>query len=116
METKKAVGRQGWWFAEVDGEALPCIHKHWLKGKNYHDPFERHKGKNNDQKIKEAVDAMASGRRVVLTDDYASFDASGTVSAFARKNYIAVFEIEDVQYSADDGLRFRLSKRLCNLE
>src|SRR4051812_19909980 len=104
METKKAIGRQGWWFAEVDGVALPCVHKHWLKGTTYHDPFERHKGKNNDKKIMEAVDAVAARRQVVLTDDEATLDAAGTVTAFARKNYIAVFEVEDVLYSVNDGL------------
>jgi hypothetical protein len=116
MDTKKAVGRQGWWFAEVDGVALPCVHKHWLKGTAYHDPFERHKGKNNDNKIKEAVDSIVTGRKVVLTNDEATFDPSGVVTAFARKNYIAVFEVDDVQYSVSDGLRFRISERLCNLE
>jgi hypothetical protein len=116
MEKKKAIGRQGWWFAEVDGVALPCVHKHWLTGRVYHDPFTRHKGKNNDKKVLEAVDAIKDGRHVILTDDDATLDASGDVTAFARKHYIAVFEVEDVQYSVEDGLRFRLSKRLCHLE
>lgn len=116
METKKAVGRQGWWFAEVDGEALPCIHKHWLKGTTYHDPFERHEGKNKDHRIVEAVDAIKAKRRVILTDDYADINQDGKVRGFERKNYIAIFEVDDIQYTLQDGLRFRLTRRLCNLQ
>lgn len=116
VETKKAIGRQGWWFAEVDGVALPCVHLHWLKGFDYHDPFKRHEGKGLEKRINEAVDAIASGRRVVLTDDKASLDANGEVTGFARSRYIAVFEVSDVTYSPADGLRFKLGHRICHLK
>lgn len=116
METKKAKGRQGWWFAEVDGVALPCIHKHWLKNTSYHDPFKRHEGKGLDKKIDEAVDAMKSGRLVVLTDQNAILDDDGDVITMERKNYIAVFEVGDITYSQSDGLRLKLTRRVCNLE
>ncbi len=116
METKKATGRQGWWFAVVDGAALPCVHKHWLTGLSYHDPFKRHEHKNIGAKIGEYVDAVAAGRRVILTDDDATLDSDGEVIAFARSRYIAVFEVDDVTYAAPDGLRFRLVDRLCHLE
>ena len=29
METKKAKGSRGSWFAVVDGETLPCVHEYW---------------------------------------------------------------------------------------
>ena len=115
METKKAIGRQGWWFAEVDGIAIPCIHKHWLNRLSYHDPFKRHRGKGLKRKIDEAVNAMKNARQVVLTDDHVEFDVEGDVAGFTRKKYIAVFEIDDITYTPADGLRFRLVERLCNL-
>ena len=58
LPKKKAIGRQGWWFASVDGIALPCLHKEWLTGLHYHDPFKRHEGKGLERKIQEAVDAI----------------------------------------------------------
>lgn len=116
METKKAMGRQGWWFAEVDGEAFACAHKQWLKKTAYHDPFERHKGKNNQARIDEAVNAIKATKKVVLTADKATLDSNGVVTSFERTGYIAVFEVDDISYSVEDGLRFRLAKRLCNLE
>ncbi|TIV73132.1 MAG: hypothetical protein E5V89_01890 [Mesorhizobium sp.] len=100
----------------MDGEALACAHKHWLKGTAYHDPFERHKGKNNQHRIYDAVNAIKDTKKVVLTNDRATLDANGVVAAFERECYIAVFEVADVTYTVDDGLRFRLAKRLCNLE
>lgn len=116
MTKKKATGRQGWWFAEVDGVALPCVHKHWAKGTLYHDPFERHEVKGLEKKIAEAVSEIIRQRKVVMTDDHVSFDPKGNVIGFERKNYIAVFAIDDVNYSKDDGLRFRLLERLYSLE
>lgn len=115
MLKKKAMGRQGWWFAEVDGVPLPCLHKHWLKGLNYHDPFLRHEGKGLEAKIKEAVDAIMIGRRVVLTTDNATLDKAGNVTAFNRSGYVAVYEVDDVTYSKADGLRLRLAKRIDEL-
>jgi hypothetical protein len=117
VETKQAKGRQGWWFAVVDGVPLPCLHKHWLTGADlYHGPFKRHEGKGNKKRIMEAVEAIQSGRRVVLTDDKAELDSNGDVTGFDRKNYIAVFEVDNVTYSPSDGLRLRLVKRIFNLK
>jgi len=116
MRKKKAIGRQGWWFAQVDDIALPCLHKYWLKGLNYHDPFKRHEGKGLERKIKEAVDAIIDGRHVILTSDDAELDINGDVTSFTRTGYIAAFEVDDVTYSDGDGLRLRLTKRLYDLE
>lgn len=116
MPKKKATGRQGWWFAQVDDVALPCLHKSWLKGLSYHDPFKRHEGKGLEKKIKEAVDAIIDGRQVILTTDNEERDHDGEIIAFERTGYIAVFEVDDVTYSTSDGLRLRLTKRLYDLE
>jgi hypothetical protein len=43
MRRAKAKGHRGSWFAEVDGELLPCVHQHWRRGFYYDDPYvERH--------------------------------------------------------------------------
>lgn len=115
LATKKAVGLRGSWFAHVDGEPLPCVHKYWVKGLLHHDPFLRHKDGLNAEKIRELAEAVERLRRVVLTDDAAHKDTSGVVTRFTRKGYIAVYEVEDVSYSEDDGLRFKLAKRLHDL-
>jgi len=115
MTTKKAIGQRGSWFATVDGEALPCVHKHWVKGLYHHDPFRRHEGGASDEKILELATAVQQLGRVILTDDDAELDTAGNVVGFKRKNYIAVFEVEDVTYSREDGLRFRLARRVCDL-
>lgn len=99
----------------MDGIALPCVHLHWLKGFDYHDPFKRHEGKGLEHKIRQAVDAIANGRQVVLTDDKPTLNQEGEVTAFARSRYIAVFEVADVSYTPAEGLKFRLGPRLCHL-
>jgi hypothetical protein len=39
VEKKKALGFRGSWFADVDGETLPCVHQHWwAPGGRYDDP------------------------------------------------------------------------------
>lgn len=116
MPKKKAIGRQGWWFASVDGIALPCLHKEWLTGLHYHDPFKRHEGKGLERKIQEAVDAITHGGQVILTSDKKILDPNGELIAFERTGYIAAYEVGDVTYSASDGLRLRLTKRLYDLE
>ncbi len=63
----------------------------------------------------ELVDAVRTGKRVILTDDTAKTDSDGSVIGFERTAYIAVYSVDDVTFSPDDGLRFRLSERICNL-
>ena len=116
MIIKKAIGRRGSWFATVNGESLPCVHKHWVTGLIHHDPFRRHESGASEEKIAELAAAVQRLGRVILTDDDAQLDATGNVVSFQRKNYIAVFEVEDVTFSREDGLRFRLANRLFGLQ
>lgn len=113
---KKAVGQRGSWFAKVDGYELPCVHKYWLKGLAYCDPFVRHAESSSVAKIHELVDAIVREKRVVLTDDTPQFDRNGALSGFVRKSYIAVYEVDGVLYDDVEGLQFRLVKRLDDLE
>ncbi|WP_196814786.1 hypothetical protein [Mesorhizobium sp. L103C131B0] len=115
MVTAKAKGHRGSWFATVDGEDLPCVHKHWVKGLLHHDRFQRH-GYGNSPQILELAQAVQSGKRVILTDDKPLFDGSGNLIGFERKGYIAIYEVDDVTYIPEEGLKFRLVKRIRNLE
>lgn len=79
-------------------------------------PSNATRGKGFEKKIKEAVDAVVDGRQVVLTTDKGGRDHNSEIIAFERTGYIAVFEVDDVTYSNNDGLRLRLTKRLYDLE
>jgi len=112
---KKATGQRGSWFAKVDGEQLPCVHKYWLKKLDYHDPYVREVDGLPASKVSEFVDAIQSGKRVVLTDDTPHMGPEGYPTGFTRKAYVAIYQVEHVQYDETDGLRFRLAKRLDDL-
>ena len=79
MAEKKASGVRGDWFAKVDGERLPCVHKFWWE-----------KGTYNDTKLKsspkadELFEAIKELKRVILTDDTPEFEGSEVVR-FERK-------------------------------
>lgn len=107
MERKKAKGQRGSWFATVDGEILPCVHKHWwLKGKTYHDPNAR----PGEPKWDEFISSIRTLKRVILTDD----EPWDGTAAFHRKAYIAVFDIEDFRLDGSD-LTFRFSRKVVDL-
>lgn len=109
MAKLKAKGQRGSWFAEVEGQRLPCVHQHWCKNGRYHDP-------NVQPGIPpwpEFIDAITRERRVILTRDVAH--GSGENIGFTRNGYIAIFAVDDV---ALDGrnLTFRFTQRLDDLE
>ncbi len=108
MESRKAVGQRGSWFAEVDGELLPCSHKHWFQPSGeYNDP-----GVEEGTKIwDDFIGALKATSKTILTTDNVSPDER----QFERTGYIAVFAIDDVR--VEDGcLRFRFVDRLCHLK
>ncbi|WP_143062066.1 hypothetical protein [Faunimonas pinastri] len=107
MQKIKATGQRGSWFARADGEKLPCVHKHWWRGGRYHDPFAR----PGEKKWDELIDAIRTGKRVILTDD----DVSADSSEFRRKGYIAVFAVSDVHVD-ETGLHFSMDARLKELK
>ena len=88
MDTKKATGARGSWFAHVDGDRFPRVHKHWWNGRDlYQDP----NACSGEPKWDEFIDALVTSCRAILTDD-----ESWAGGAFKRKAYIGLFEIEDV--------------------
>ena len=107
METRKAVGHRGSWFAKVDGELLPCAHKHWFQGGEYNDPGVE----EGTQVWDEFIAALKATGKTILTTDNVSHDEK----QFKRTGYIAVFATDHVR--VEDGcLRFRFMDRLCNLK
>lgn len=99
---KRAIGQQGSWFAKVDGEALPCVHKRFLTRLAYHDP----------------------AKGVPLPKDYVRAIEKGTVvltksseverGRFERSGYVAIFRIADFDFN-DGQVRFSLAQRLADL-
>jgi hypothetical protein len=109
---KKAIGERGSWFATVEGERLPCVHEQWckfeLRQMHYHDQLVQ----PGERQCEEFVAAIQAQRRVILTR---SKHQHGEVQTAEREGYIALFQIDDVEFGAD-GLRFRFTKRLENLD
>ncbi|MGB9151690.1 MAG: hypothetical protein WCD70_01215 [Alphaproteobacteria bacterium] len=103
--TIQAKGQRGSWFANADGENLPCVHKHWWKGKAaYYDP---------GIKIGEQdcfVNAIQEGKRVILTDDNVLNDGG-----FERTKYIAVYDVDNFRVD-ETGLYFDFKKRIKELK
>ena len=87
---KIPVGRAGSWFANWEGEQIPCIHKHALKGSTYIDD-----GVNEHPAWPSFIGALREQRRAILTTSHLP-DESGIRR---RKSYIGIWEIADVQVS-----------------
>ena len=107
MSKTKAVGRRGSWFAEVNGESLPCVHEYWVRqGCYYHDP----NAVPGERKWDELIAAIQTKKRVILTKDKV-YDGG---NRFERSGYVAVFEVDDLEIDGRN-LRFRLTRRLVEL-
>jgi hypothetical protein len=108
----KATGQRGSWFAEVDGESIPCGHKHWTRNTRgsmvYDDPYF---SPETEAKWEPFVAALKAGKRVILTNDNVSDEGH----AFERTGYIALYAIDNVEI-VGENLRFRFIKRLAELE
>ena len=110
MAKKKAIGARGDWFAEVDGERLPCVHKFWWeKGTLAYNDTKLGSGPKPD----ELFEAIKELKRVILTDDIPKFEGSEVIG-FERAGYIAIYAVDDVEFDAN-GLRFKFKKRLDDL-
>ena len=101
--TISAKGNRGSWFAEVDGERLPCIHEYWLKNGRYNDPGCMPSSGRWPKFIKGVRDGRAILTRSRVTND--SSNKSG--KRVARTGYIGVVRIADVE-ADNKSLRFRI--------
>ena len=111
-QSSKALGERGSWFAKVEGERLPCVHQHWVRGQRHLDP----NYDETDPKFVELVDEISRLKRVILTKDnviHNSAKKSGI--GFERTGYIAVFDVGDVSVGPE-GLGFDLVKRVRELK
>src|SRR5437773_248529 len=98
----KPLGKHGSWFAEWQGELLPCVHQFWLKSDGYHDIH----AKPGNRKFEELVAAIRRVGRVILTKDE-TLDGG---HSFKRLGYICIFDVVNVEFD-DSGLRFRCVSR-----
>lgn len=105
----KAIGQRGSWFAKINGEEYPCVHKHWFKQGRYNDPGV----KLGDKQCDELVSALRAKKAAILTDDVA-IEREGQPLGFDRRGYIALWSIDEVEFD-EAGLRFRFTGRLAEL-
>lgn len=108
MAKKRATGVRGSWFATVDSETLPCVHKHWWSNRSYNDT-----GLEDGPKARELAEAIRHTGKVVLTDDEVEVE-DGRVIGFRRKSYISVDRVGPVTQD-EHGLRFEFLSRLHDL-
>jgi hypothetical protein len=110
--TVKAKGQQGSWEATVSGEVLPCVFDYWwVKGNKdrlYHDPGLD----TSEARHIKYVNRIIESKKVVLVRGAPSSESFGR---FERKDYIAVWSVEDVEFDRD-GLKFRFVSRLAELK
>jgi hypothetical protein len=99
---KKAIGEHGSWFATVDGERLPCVHQHWIKGKMHCDP-----NPECDGRWPAFIAAIESGKKVIVTRD--------NIETWTRTGYVATFKVDNVVVNAT-GLCFELVERIDELK
>ena len=108
---KKAKGSRGSWFAIVDGEEFPCVHRHWVKGTRHVDPGYV----EGEGQWPALVEAIRMKQRVILTkDDPIPAPDKKSGLAFNRTGYIALFEVGALE-ADEDSLRFDLTGRVCDL-
>jgi hypothetical protein len=107
----KAIGERGSWFASVDGERLPCVHRHWINGTTHLDPCLD----LTNSKFVELVDGIRESGKIVLTNDEVTGDPDTDEGmTFVRSGYIAVFSVDNLT-TDNGGLQFELKERLLDL-
>jgi hypothetical protein len=114
LEKKKAIGTIGSWYAKVDGELLPVVHRYWAqKMPSYYDPEAR----PGELQFGEFVEQMRNNGRVILQSDMEPFKNAEGKTVLMRHGYIAVFQVDVDSIRLDEnGLAFRFLKRLCELQ
>lgn len=114
LEKKKARGTIGSWYAEVDGELLPVVHRYWAqKMPLYYDPEAR----PGELQFDEFIEQIKSKGRAILQIDKEPYKNVEGKAVLMRHGYIAVFEIEIDSIRLDEtGLTFRFKRRVCELQ
>jgi hypothetical protein len=101
----KPKGERGSWFAQWDGESVPCVHRRWTEGVWPHhcDPCV-----DDNPKWVPFIEALKLGR-AILTED--NLDPSRI--PVTRKAYVAIYRIENVEVSGGE-LHFDFRERLAD--
>jgi hypothetical protein len=102
----KAIGQRGSWFANVDGERLPCVHEYFYEKSRYRSP-----APENDPQHVALIEAIQATGKVILTKDKVHGDGEG----FERLAYIAVFSVDEIVWE-NNVLTFRFKERLRDLK
>jgi hypothetical protein len=105
LQTLKARGHQGHWFARIGDEDVPCVWRQWKTGVRYLDPG----AKIGEGKWVKYIEAIKQGKKVALTGKR---EKDGK---WIREGYIALFEVGPVTVT-EQGLEFEFVKRLANLK
>jgi hypothetical protein len=104
MDTLKARGNRGNWFARIGDEDVPCVWLRWRTGNHYFDPG----AKPGEGKWRNFIEAIKNGEKVALT-------GKRTGDEWLRDGYIALYRVANVTVSAR-GLEFDFMERLAHLK
>lgn len=88
LDQLKPLGRQGSWFAEWNGEQIPCVHLRWTNGHDYIDP-----GYDGRRQWPQFIAALANGGKAILTSSHVP-DGDGP---WRRDKYLAIWTVENVR-------------------
>ena len=106
MTTKsKPIGRRGSWFATYRGRSFPCVHAHWRRGDQYHDPHEI----TDHREWAVFVRAIRTGRKVIETVDAVPDDV--VFGTWERKGYVALWEVDDIRVEPNPAIPDRAHLR-----
>lgn len=106
METLKATGRRGDWFATINGEEVPCAWSWWLNGMHYFDPGAR----LGSGKWVKYVAVIERSKKVALAGKKETKNGK-----WERDGYIGLFNVANVRTSATT-LEFDLVQRIADLK
>ena len=103
--TAKAKGLRGTWYADVNGERLPCIHDKNMRAGIYRAP------NADDERHQQLLsDIIASGKVIMRKSEREGEDQSWT-----SKGYIAVWSVADAKIENGE-LTFKFVDRLIDLK
>jgi hypothetical protein len=118
MQTFKAIGRRGDWFATINGEEIPCAWSWWQRGNPaggflYCDP-EARPGTGKWIKYVEAIQrsgkvTLTGKKKVALTGKKEDSDGK-----WQRKGYIGLYAVTNLKTS-ENSLEFDMPEKIADL-
>jgi hypothetical protein len=108
METKRAVGHPGVWWAKIDGVEYPTVGAMRVTKTHYKQAYALDGWKSNDLLV-----ALTAEPKVILCQEILQDNG-----IYKRTGYIALFTIKNLAVTTDEThkiVEFDLAERLCNL-